>query len=249
MKVDKIDELKRLKSLLDEGTINKEEFNQLKKNILESNLNQDSTKMNMVENISPQNILNSEDANSMKIPNQIDLNASEKKISKKGKSEKLNLKRFVNKEEKLITPPHINSIKIDQIYEEDKEPLRIYLKQKIESIAIEDFTQDEMDIVSILFTENEVLVFLSNRKGMNYRGNIIGGIVIAIVSGVLLYILPCLIIFSVGLGWILSLAIAIQILRAKDATRMDIKYAYVLIGLVITVIIIYFVRGSEMFGS
>lgn len=245
----KLEELKNLKSLLDQGAITETEFQSLKNKVLLDDKGI-ITSNSVIES--------SESINAEIDENKVILSSPklEKPLIKKIKSEddrvggevRIHLKSFKDSFNNLINPPDIKFLHINHMSDYEIELLKPFIRLK-QINAPEEFTNDEIEIGNRLFSSSELDKINAERKGMNYRKEIIIATFLAVVSGVLLYILPCLVVFSVGLGWIMSLIMAISILRKSDATRLDRNYAYVVLGLVVIVLIIYFVRSNAMFGS
>lgn len=226
--MNKIEEITRLKSLFDGGAINQEEFSALKMQILsnkeESIVTEKSADFTPSLTIEPK-----------------------RNESKEKRGERIFLNAFQDSNNNLVSPPDITHLYINKMSDDEIEALKPFIRLK-QINAPEEFTADEIEIGNKLFSSLEIDIINSERKGMNYKGELIGGIFCAVASGFFLYLLPCLIIFGAGLAWIVSLINAINVLRKNDATKLDRSFAYVNLGLVVLVLIIYFTRFGAMFG-
>ncbi len=226
--MDKIEEIKKLKSLLDGGAITQEEFATLKMQIL-SNKEESVVAEISVESTSS-------------LTTELKRNESKEK-----RGERIFLNAFQDSNNNLISPPDITHLYVNKMSDDEIEALKPFIRLK-QINAPEEFTNDEIEIGNKLFSSLEVDKINSERKGMNYKRDLIVGIFCAVASGFFLYLLPCLIIFGAGLAWIVSLITAISVLRKNDATKLDKIYAYVNLGLVVIVLIVYFTRFGVMFG-
>ena len=226
--MNKIEEITRLKSLFDGGAINQEEFSALKMQILsnkeESIVTEKSAEFTPSLTIEPK-----------------------RNESKEKRGKRIFLNAFQDSNNNLVSPPDITHLYVNKMSDDEIEALKPFIRLK-QINAPEEFTADEIEIGNKLFSSLEIDIINSERKGMNYKGELFGGIFCAVASGFFLYLLPCLIIFGAGLAWIVSLINAISVLRKNDATKLDRSFAYVNLGLVVLVLIIYFTRFGAMFG-
>ena len=159
---------------------------------------------------------------------------------------KVYLKSFKDSKNKRIKPPKIKYLDINNISDNDIEELRSFIRLK-QIYAPAEFTKDEIEIGNKIYSVCEINKINSEREGLNYRNQLFTATFLAIVSGGFLYLLPCLIIFGVGLAWMMTIVIAVTVLRKTDATKKDRKFAYFILGLVVVVLIIYFVRFIIVF--
>jgi len=227
--MDTIDEIKRLKALLDQGAISQEEFATLKMQILSKK------EESLVTEIS--------------VESTSSLTTEPKgKKSKEERGKRIFLNAFHDSNNNLISPPDITHLDINNMSDYEIEAIKQFIRLK-QINAPEEFTDDEVEIGNKLFTSLEVDKINSERKGMNHKRELILGTFCAVASGFFLYLLPCLIIFGAGLAWIVSLLSAISVLRANDATKSDKIYAYVNLGLVIIVLIVYFTGFKDMMST
>ncbi len=171
---------------------------------------------------------------------QIEVQLSQSNISKNAK--KIRLKAFYGADSKLVSPPEISELDINDISKKDEKNLKAFLRLK-RIFSPAEMTNDEIEIGNKLFTEYEVAQIDSLRPGFNYAFQ---SIISVLCSGAALFFItisPCFIILGAGTGLVASIFISITILNKVDATKLDKIFSYLALGLAVIAIIVYFNWG------
>jgi hypothetical protein len=217
----KITKLNELGILLKNGTINQEEFEKLKKEIL----------------------LSSEQK---KIPNQNHNNKSDnnqntnqnKESNYNPNKQKIYLRTFNDGNGNIIKKPNIEYIDFKNISKEERRLLKEFISQK-QIYASSDMTKDEVEIGNKLFTSSEIAELNSQRGGFNYAFASFLSLLTASASLYFILMSPCMIYIGAGSGGIASLVIAFTTITKPDATKLDKLVCFFSILLIIIAFIVF----------
>lgn len=213
----KLDKLKELGGLLKSGAITQEEFNKLKKEILESTDNSENEI--------------------------ISIKQKENKIENSNKK-KVQLKSFRDIDNKQIKAPEIQYLDFKNISDDEIKLLKPFLRLK-QIHAPEEMTYDEIDIGNKLFTILEINQMNSERPGFNYAFDSILSVLCAGAALFFITISPCFLILGAGTGLFVSILIAITTLNKADATKLDRIFSFIALGLSAIAIFVYFMGFSD----
>jgi periplasmic protein TonB len=192
----KIEKLQELQELLKAEAISQEEFETLKKEILEDK--------------SP----SKEEA---EIPKE---ETHKEKTTEQKKGKKVILKGFHNAQNSRIEPPKITHIDFDDISDDEIKELKQFLRKKYAD-APSEMTPDEIEIGNKLFSIREIDKINASRSGFNYAFVSIISLLTALFALYIMLYVPCLIFFG-GVGGSLAVVIiSIVILNKSDATKLD----------------------------
>ncbi|MCG6189113.1 SHOCT domain-containing protein [Maribellus maritimus] len=246
--MNEIDQIKKLKALLDEGAINEDEFNALKKKLLPDeadSIDATDTVNHTVKLESKDKVENSENTSSSSTETLKKESASTE--LKSGKKKKIYFKAFKDYNKILIAPPEINSIDINNIPDDEIDSIKSFIRLK-QICAPEEFTKDEIKIGNKLFSIKEINKINSERRGMNHLKELLLAMFMACTSIGFLYISPCFIFFAAGLAFLISLVTAIKILFKDDATKLDKIFCFIVLGLCLTAMMVYFTGIDRTMG-
>lgn len=205
MTSEQIEKLKSLGDLLNNGTITKDEFNLLKAEVL--NENAKTEEKEVIEEIGIKE--NGGQRNDFETPQHT--------LSK----QKIRLVGFQNiTTQKLISPPKIEYLDINDISVEDEKQLKAFLRLK-QIFSPASMTEDEIKIGNKLFTLLEIEEINSERPGLNYPWAVITSVIAAGASLYLMYISPCFGFLGAGTGMASAALMSLYVLTRVSATKMD----------------------------
>lgn len=211
----KIEKLKELASLLKEGAITEGEFENLKKQIIESETTEENLKTAPKEKVE-----------STQAPQNPNLRT-------------IRLSTFADSKGKTINAPKINRIDINNISSEETGQLKPFLRLK-QIHAPAQMTSDEIELTNKLFSHSDIAKMNSERPGLNYA--FVSGINV-LGSGIALYLLtvsPCFGFLGAGSLALYTTGFAIFVLDRADATQMDKRASYITLALdVIAFMVLY----------
>jgi hypothetical protein len=160
------------------------------------------------------------------------------------KSKKFNLIAFHDGEGKLVSPPDIGYIDIDNMFENQISLLRPFLQKK-QTFSPASMTQDEINLANKLFTAADILKFDSERPGFNYPFPVISSIIASAGALYLLYASPCFIILGAGTSVLASVIISFFVLGKMDATKLDRTFSTISLILCALAVYFYFNGGGR----
>lgn len=212
----KIEKLKELASLRKDGAITEVEFENLKKQIIESEIREEKPKIAPKEKV------------------------ASTQASQNPNSRTIMLSAFWDNKGKNINPPKINRIDINNISGDEAGQLKPFLRLK-QIHAPAQMTSDEIELTNKLFSYSDIAIMNSERPGFNYA--FVSGINV-LGSGVSLYLLivsPCFGFLGAGSLVIYTIAFSIFVLNRADATQLDIRASYITLALdAIAICALYF---------
>jgi hypothetical protein len=208
----KIAKLKELAGLLKEGVITEGEFENLKKQIIES---EEKTKT-----------VPKETTESTQTPNNPNLRT-------------IMLSAFFDNQGKTINAPKINRIDINNISGVEAGQLKPFLRLK-QIHAPAQMTADEIELTNKMFSYSDICIMNSERPGFNYAFvsgiNVLG----SGISLYLLTVSPCFGFLGAGSLIIYTIAFSIFVLNRADSTQMDKRASYITLALdVIAFMVLY----------
>ncbi|PCI98011.1 MAG: hypothetical protein COB15_06665 [Flavobacteriales bacterium] len=209
----KIEKLQELQELFKSEAISKEEFETLKKEILEDKS------------------IPKEKVEAKKEPQQL-----EKEEKKKGK--KVILKGFYNSKNSRVEAPKIVYLDFDDISDEEIKLLKPFIKKKY-SDAPSEMTPDEISIGDKLFSFGEIDRINAKRGGFNYAFESIFSLVLACFALFIMLFLPCLILLGGVGGTIAAIVMALMVVNKSDATQLDRNFSYAALVIVAVCIFLY----------
>lgn len=208
----KIDKLDELSELLKIEAITKDEFEILKREILNG------------ENPKVKND-GAETKTTIKV---------ESKINK----EKIILKSFNDSDGNRINSPNIEYINFKDITIDEIRILQPFIKLK-QIHSPSEMTEDEIKLGNKIFSTSDISKMNSERDGFNYA---FGAIFSVVLAGTVLYFIvlsPCMIFLGAGTSGIASIIIAVTVLNKPDATKLDKGFSYLSLGLIVIAFIVF----------
>jgi hypothetical protein len=218
---DTLNKLSELGELLKSGAISKDEFDGLKKEILQ--LKQDGSDSKKT-NQAPQ----------------------QKSVKPKQAAEgvKIVLTSFRDVDGNLIKAPDLNYINFKDINDEEVAMLKPFLKLKQINVP-EEMTSDEIEIGNKLFSVSQINQMNSERGGFNYP---FGSIISVLSAGMALFFVwvsPCMLLLGGGTGIGAACIISITTLMKSDATKLDRVFSQIALGLCALALFVAVTWGGE----
>jgi hypothetical protein len=208
----KIEKLNELGQLYKSGALTKDEFENLKAEILNgSNISEDD-KQSETKSL-----------------------ALEQKVGK----EKISLKSFTDNENIRTNPPQIEYLNFKDIGNDELKLLKPFIRGK-QIHAPSEMTADEINIGNKIFSVQEIAEINSERPGFNYAFGSIISVLCSGAALYFISISPCFIILGAGTGLISALFISLTILNKVDSTKLDKAFCFIALTLGVIAIITYF---------
>lgn len=220
--LNKIEKISELNTLLNDGIITKDEFEVLKKDLFNNQIDKES--------------------------NDNDKKEKSKKIkSNTSNSEKIILKSFQNKS-KLIDKPNVEYLNFIDIDKKDETLLKPFIRLKHISSPME-MTNDEKKILIKLFSQLEIEQLNAEREGYNFPLFSICSVLSAVFAIFLIKISPCMMYLG-GIPLTANSAImSIYVLTRISATKSDKTASAVAIILVVFAFVFFGITWKEAMGN
>jgi hypothetical protein len=210
--LNKIDKLNELSELYKSGALTKDEFENLKAEILNGSIISEDDRQSETKSL-----------------------ALEQKVGK----EKISLKSFTDNENIRTNPPKIEYLNFKDIGNDELKLLKPFIRGK-QIHAPSEMTADEINIGNKIFSVQEIAEINSERPGFNYAFGSIISVLCSGAALYFISISPCFIILGAGTGLISALFISLTILNKVDATKLDKAFCFIALALGVIAIITYF---------
>lgn len=220
--INKIEKINELNTLLNDGTISKDEFEFLKKELFSSEIH-----------------LEIDDKDKL---------ISKKNNFNKSNSEKIILKSFHNSENKLIDTPNIEYLDFTDIDKDDEKLLKSFIRLKHIHAPIE-MTGDEKKILEKLFSHLEIEHINSERDGYNFPLFSIGSVLSVVFAIFLINVSPCMMYLG-GISLTgNSIVMSLYVLTRVSATKRDKTTSAIAVILIVFTFIFFGITWKESMGN